>query len=260
MLDGCRAPRRTHKQVALICYNFIVQYGRTGHDNRRCGNYGKITCVVFPVNLLPPAYSNFSCRHYCTCHLYNTLITHQPTAAAMAPKAKASKPSTTVAAGLESLGRAKTYKRRGLAFIKKKNKGKFPVHPKQKKEEAAPVATKFYAPDDAPTPIKKRAIVRPTKLRSTITPGSVLILLAGRFKGKRVVFLKQLESGLLLVTGPFKLNGVPLRRVNQAYVIGTSAKIDISGVDVSGVTDTHFKPDKKVLEMDGWFAARGCCV
>ena len=45
--------------------------------------------------------------------------------------------------------------------------------------------------------------------------------------------------------GPFKVNGVPLRRVNQAYVIGTSTKVDISGVNVDKFDDKYFSKEVK---------------
>merc|ERR1712146_880941 len=76
-------------------------------------------------------------------------------------------------------------------------------------------------------------------------PGAVVILLAGRFRGKRVVFVKQLPSGLLLVNGPFKINGVPVRRVNQAYVIATTTRLTVTDVDTTRFDDTYFKKMKK---------------
>merc|ERR1712093_666318 len=107
-------------------------------------------------------------------------------------------------------------------------------------------AGRYYAAEDTKKKLNNHHNnSKQTKLRASITEGTVLILLAGRFKGQRVVFLKQLDSGLLLISGPYAVNGVPLRRVPQSYVIATQTKVDISGVKVPAeVNDDFFKKEQ----------------
>lgn len=72
----------------------------------------------------------------------------------------------------------------------------------------------------------------------------MVILLSGVHRGRRAVVLKSLKSGSLLVTGPYAINGVPLKRVNPAYVIATSTKVPLDGV-TANVDETHFKKQVK---------------
>jgi len=104
-------------------------------------------------------------------------------------------------------------------------------------------------------PTKAVVKSRPTKgcfkkhtrnTRKSLVPGRVVILVAGKHKGKRVVLLKVLQSGLLLITGPFSLNSCPLRRISQRYVIATQTRVNISKVAVPDhINDAYFKRDQK---------------
>eukprot|EP00512_Aurantiochytrium_limacinum_P006246 CAMPEP_0171512784 /NCGR_PEP_ID=MMETSP0959-20130129/1809_1 /TAXON_ID=87120 /ORGANISM="Aurantiochytrium limacinum, Strain ATCCMYA-1381" /LENGTH=156 /DNA_ID=CAMNT_0012050693 /DNA_START=1077 /DNA_END=1549 /DNA_ORIENTATION=+ len=59
----------------------------------------------------------------------------------------------------------------------------------------------------------------------------------------KTTFLLNIISDDYLInqTGPYKCNGCPLRRINQAYVIGTSTQVDISGVKIpEHINDKYF--------------------
>lgn len=115
----------------------------------------------------------------------------------------AGKRNAVLGRGINVVGRAKMYKKRQQWKYAKKGGEK-----KAEAERSVQMDGRYVEADDKPVPLaSNRRKQNPQKLKKTIKPGSVLIVLSGRFRGKHVVFLKQLESGLLLVTGTFRIRG-----------------------------------------------------
>lgn len=107
---------------------------------------------------------------------------------------------------------------------------------------------KFYPTETRPKKSKTGRVIHknhPRRFKKGLEPGRVLIILAGKHRGKRVVLLKTLKSGLLLVNGPFKINACPMKRMHQKFVIVTRTKIPFDGVKIpKHINDKYFKSKK----------------
>jgi len=184
----------------------------------------------------------------------------------------AAAPSHTLKAGVRRFAKKSSYVKQAVQKLaekptkensynptKEEIKEAFFVEKKDKKGALKLVrAYKYpnkYTPAKPCVQEKKKTVCRITKLKKTLTPGTVIIILKGTYAGKRCVFLKQMPSGMILIAGPFGINGVPVRRFQQAFVLGTSTKIDISNVTYPEImTDELFGKEKvKAKKVNGVF-------
>jgi len=173
------------------------------------------------------------------------------------------KRNTEIAPGINRHGRRAMYVRKGVWAIKKRNT----AGPK-KTQKTQPKVVKYGKKGDSRTKSSKTRIYFPSEaihtrlatknikatkatLRKSLTPGTIVIILNGKCTGKKAVFLKQLESGLLLVAGPYKLNGVPVKRVDQRFVIATSTKLDLGANKFDNLNDAHFAKKRQPKQKKG---------
>merc|ERR1712166_1257618 len=93
--------------------------------------------------------------------------------------------------------------------------------PKEIVKAEATKAPRFFPAEDKKIKLtNNKANNKATKLKASLVPGAVVILLAGRFKGQRAVFLKQLHpvsvSSLAHTRSTVSLSAVSLSHTSLA--------------------------------------------
>ena len=93
--------------------------------------------------------------------------------------------------------------------------------------------------------------VPPRQTRGSLTVGTIVIILDGEFKGRRAAIICDSGAGIVKVCG----TAVPLTEVDQDFLIATSTKLDLSGVNESNAVTQVKSAAEKIPEMTDYLNA-----
>jgi ribosomal protein L14E/L6E/L27E len=74
--------------------------------------------------------------------------------------------------------------------------------------------------------VNPKKILR-NKPKIILERGSILILLTKKYLGRKAILLNTTESGLFVISGPYLINGISIRRVNEKYTLYSGAKVNL---------------------------------
>nr|UXY86672.1 60S ribosomal protein L6B [Cryptomonas paramecium] len=70
--------------------------------------------------------------------------------------------------------------------------------------------------------------------------GSVAIISFGKLRGKKAIILRTTKCRMFVISGPFSLNGISIRRIKYNHLIPTQNRLNISSVDTKIFDDEYF--------------------
>ena len=101
-------------------------------------------------------------------------------------------------------------------------------------------------------PIKAEVAPAPErKTRESLSVGTVVIILDGEHAGKRAVVISDVGAGIVKVCGTV----VPVTEIDQDYLIATSTKVNVDGVNEGNAPQTVKAAAEKIPEMVDYLGA-----
>ncbi|AEA38705.1 60S ribosomal protein L6B (nucleomorph) [Cryptomonas paramecium] len=83
--------------------------------------------------------------------------------------------------------------------------------------------------------IKKEKIQKTENLT-----GSIVIISFGKLRGKKAIILRTTKCQMFVISGPFSLNGISIRRIKPGHIITTRNRLDVDSVNTRIFDDEYF--------------------